>query len=188
MNTTALREWRRRSWRRAQRRLGWLGLAGAGMAVLALAVLAGLPALHRAIEQGRQAVDARRVGLPLRAASAPAGARDPQRDFAAAFPPTSQNQADLEAVFASAERLRVALPKGDYVVQAETGSPFVSYVISFPVHESYASIKDFTAAVLEALPHAVLDEMRMSRPDSESVVLDATLRFTLVYRRPEAGS
>lgn len=188
MNVAALREWGRRSGRRALRRLGWLGLAGVGMGLLALAALVALPALHRTTDLERRGIDARRAALPLRAASAPAGARDPQHDFVAAFPPPSQNGADLEAVFASAERARITLSKGDYAVQADPGSPFVSYVISFPVHESYASIKDFTAAVLEALPHAVLDDMRMSRPDSESVVLEATLRFTLVYRRSETGS
>ena len=187
MNTAAVRDFGRRAWQRARRRLGWPGLAAVAMAVLALAVLAGLPALQRSSAQARQALEQRRAALPARAASAPAGERDPLRDFAAAFPPPSQSQADLAAVFASAERARVTLAKGDYAVQDEAGSPFVAYVISFPVHETYASIKDFTAAVLEALPHAALDEMRMSRPDAEGLVLDATLRFTLVYRRTEAG-
>ena len=189
MNTAAVRDFGRRAWHRARRRLGWPGLAGVAMLVLALAVLAALPALQHSIEQARRVVDQRRAARPAcAAASAPAGERDTLRDFAAAFPPTSQSQDDLAAVFASAERARITLAKGDYAVQDEAGSPFVSYVVSFPVHEPYASIKDFTAAVLEALPHAALDEMRMSRPDSEGVVLDATLRFTLVDRRAGAGS
>jgi hypothetical protein len=121
---------------------------------------------------------------PQAPAPEPLTAREQLDRFVDGFPPFAQSASDVKQVFAGAQRAHVNLPKGDYLVKADAGSPFITYTATFPVHESYDSLKMFAADVLQALPHAALDELRMARPNTASAVLDATIRFTFVYRRP----
>jgi hypothetical protein len=175
-----------RWWQRALRRLGWPGLLGALLLLLAGAAAALWPTLRLATDEARLALEQRRLGLQ-RPSAPPVEPRTAQQDLenlVGSFPPFSQNAADVKAVFAGAERAHVTLLKGDYAVKADAGSPFLTYTATFPVHESYAALKLFAAEVLQELPHAALDEMRMVRPDATGQVLDATVRFTLIYRRP----
>lgn len=189
VNREALQDGVRRAWRRAQRRHGAAGLAGLALLGLA-ATLASLgPRLQRDAEDTRDSAQARRVALATSAsassATAPVLSEEERLErFVGTFPPLAQNAADMAALFASAERAHVVLAKADYTVRADAGSPFVAYTATFPLHEPYADIKAFTGNVLRELPHAALDEMRMGRPDVGSTVLEASVRFTLVYRRP----
>ncbi|MFO1270725.1 MAG: hypothetical protein U1F50_03425 [Rubrivivax sp.] len=184
----ALQEMARRAWRRALRRFGPFGLAGLSLMSLAALVAAFGPRLDRGTEDLRQALEARRVAAAApKAASAPEEALGDQERlerFVGTFPPLAQNAQDMAAVFDSAERAHVVLAKADYAVRSEAGSPFIAYTATFPLREPYGAIKAFTANVLRALPHAALEEMRMGRPDVGGTVLEASVRFTLVYRRP----
>jgi len=179
-----LRESLLRFWRRSLRhigRTGWAGIALLAGASVALAVAAGL---QRGDDASQQLLAQRRAqGAKLPPAAAPP-LSEPERaaQFIDSFPPFSQNVADLRLIFENAEQSRVSLVKGDYTVQADAGSPFIAYIVNLPVHEPYPAVKQFAAAVLQALPHAALDEIRVSRADANGAVLDTTLRFTLVYR------
>ena len=95
----------------------------------------------------------------------------------------TQMAADLGAIYASAGRQKLDLLKGEYQLKAEPGSPFVTYAVTLPVHAEYGPVKAFASNVLIDLPHASLDELRLSRDTAQGEMLDAVVRFTLVYRR-----
>jgi hypothetical protein len=154
--------------------------------VLAAGGLAAWPELQHASEAARAELQQRRDGLrrPQAPPPEPPTAQEQLDRLVDGFPPFEQNASDVKALFAGAQRAHVNLLKGEYVFKADAGSPFITYTATFPVQESYAALKTFAADVLQALPHAALDELRMARPNTASTVIDATIRFTLVYRRP----
>jgi len=172
-------------WWRGRRRFGRLGMLGLALLGTATALLAALPAMDRAVEHSRLALQSRRDALAASAPSAvPVPSEREQLDrFVGAFPPLSQNARDMNELFNSASQAHVALTKGDYALRTEAGSPFVVYTVTLPLRDGYPAIKAFAAEVLRTLPHASLDELRVARNDAGDATLDASLRFTLVYRR-----
>lgn len=103
--------------------------------------------------------------------------------FVGTFPPLSQHAEDLRQVFDSAHRRKLLLPKGEYQIRDEAGAPLVTVTATFPLVASYPALRDFSADVLKALPHATLDELRMSRDGADSEALESSVRFSFVYRR-----
>ena len=176
----------RRGWQRARRRLGASGLLGCALGALALLALTLSPHIRDATDATRAALQGREEASRRMPASTTPALTEQQRadQIIKELPAFEQNAEDLRAVFASASSAHVLLEKGDYAVKSDAGSPIVTYTATFPVHESYAALKSFTANVLRALPHAALDELRLSRPDASDELLVATVRFTLIYRRP----
>ena len=173
-----------RAWQRALRRLGPSGLIGLALLLPAVVIALALPRLDRHADELRAALAAKADTMVRMAPS-------PRRDistgeqvleYVAGFPPLTQSSADLEKVFETAKRRNVALLKGEYLLKAEANSPLVTYTATFPVRNEYGALKDFTADVLTAMPHASMDELRMTRPDAASGVLDSVVRFTFVYR------
>jgi len=170
---------------RASRRFGAAGIAGGALALAALALAAWLPGLQRdAQEAARAAADAARLArLQPSARSGAAAPADALRGFVTGFPPVAQNAADLAQVFEAAQTHHLALPKGEYELKADSAGALVTYSATFPVHGDYQALKDFSADVLATLPHAAMDELRISRDSAASPALDALVRFTFFYRR-----
>ena len=176
-----------RLWRRAQRRFGPLGMAALALLVPTLLLAAWLPRLSREGDQLRAAwaTHALHAAHASRAASA-APSRMPVGqqigEFVAAFPLLARSSDDLDEVFRSATRHHVQLLKGEYQLKHDAQAPLSNYTVTLPVHSEYGAVKDFAADVLRALPNASLDELRMSRADAGSTVLESVVRFTFVYR------
>lgn len=173
-----------RLWRRMVRATGYAGPFALLLVVVAIGIAAALPRLDREIARTRTDVETRAAALRMHGAQA---LHEPSRDerllqYVEAFPRPSQMAADLGDVYASAERHNVALLKGEYQLKAEPNSPFVSYVITLPIRSEYGPVKAFVADVLQNLPHASLDELRLSRDAADVETLDAVVRFTLTYR------
>ena len=172
-----------RLWRQTVRRLGYSGPVALLLFVVAAAIALGMPRLMRDRQQTQAALRAHAAG----STHAPDLRREPGRDerlegYIDAFPLRSQMAADLGAIYASAERNNVALLKGEYQLNSEPNSPFVAYVVTLPVHAGYGPVKAFAAGVLQELPHASLDELRLSRDAADVEVLDAVVRISLNYR------
>jgi hypothetical protein len=174
-------------WRRTRRRVGLSGVAGALLLLLGLLTAAALPRVERDA-RGRIETLALRSEAQRNAAPRLAEAIDPRQRmgrFVEQFPPWSQSSVDLRALFASATRARVDLPHGDYVARIEPGSPFIAYTMTLPLHERYATVKEFVSDLLVRFPHASLDDLRLARAETTEDRLDAVVRITLHYRAAE---
>jgi hypothetical protein len=173
-----------RLWRSTVRAIGLSGPPALLLFLAAAALAAAMPRLNRELRAEYAANEARAMPLRMRAAEA---LREPMRkdhlvSYVEAFPLPEQMAADLGEVFASAERHNVALVKGDYQLKVERESLFMTYVASFPVHSDYNAVKAFASDVLQNLPHASLDELKLSRDVADTDALDAVVRFTFTYR------
>lgn len=173
-----------RFWRRVVRAIGYSGPAALLLLLLALGVALWLRGLDRDLKRTQAEVSNRTSRLHTRgAASLPEPSGDERlARYIEAFPMPTQMAADLGVIYASAGRHKLDLPKGEYQLKAEPGSPFVTYVVTLPVHAEYGLVKAFASNVLLDLPHASLDELRLSRDTADADRLDAMVRFTLVYR------
>jgi hypothetical protein len=167
------------------RRLGVAGLISFCSLGALLVIVLSLPALHRQGDELRAAIsDQLEVTTRVEAPATPRrAAQDRAAEFVTGLPTLAQSASDLDKLFALARQRALALPKGEYLLKQESGAPLFSYTVTFPVHSPYGVLKDFVADVLDAMPHASMDEMRMSRPDAGSAVLDSQVRFTFVYRQ-----
>lgn len=172
-------------WHRTLRHAGPPGITGLALLVAALLLASAIPALQRQGQALRVAV-AVKSSAPMPGA-APAARRMPVGEqvgqFVAAFPLLSQSPGDLDAVFQSARRHNVQLPRGEYQLKQDANAPLVVYTATFAVRTNYGALKDFTADVLEALPNASMDELRMHRSASGSSELESVIRFSFVYRK-----
>ena len=178
-----MNRWLQRCWQHAMRRLGYPGLIALALLVPTLAIVAWMPRVVRQADELRAALSAQADALTRRVQPVhrvPIG--EHLVGFVAGFPPLTQSAADLDQVFATAQRLKVNLLKGEYQLQAEPNTPLVTYTATFPVHIEYGGLKDFASEVLTTLPHASMDELRMARSDASTGVLDSVVRFTFVYR------
>lgn len=174
-------------WHRALRRLGAAGVVAMGGLLGALLLAAWLPRLEHEGLALRAEFDARsaRMARPAPVVVAPHVPMGQQIGaFVQTFPPLSQHAADLRQVFASAHQRNLLLPKGEYQIKDEVGAPLVAVTATFPVVASYPTLRDFSADVLKTLPHAALDELRMTRDGAGNAALASSVRFSFVYRRP----
>lgn len=173
-------------WHRTLRYAGPLGITGVALLMAALLLASAIPSLQRQGQALRMAVAAQ-SSTPL-----PDAVRLARRvpvneqvvEFVAAFPLLSQSPGDLDAVFQSARRHNVQLPRGEYQLKQDASAPLWIYTATFAVRTNYGAVKNFTADVLEALPNASMDELRMNRSASGSTELESVIRFSLVYRKP----
>ena len=173
-----------RFWRRAVRVIGYSGPAAVLLLLVAVALALWLPRLDHDLKRIQAEVSYRTSRLSARGG---VSLREPSGDerlaqYIEAFPMPAQMAADLGAIYASAGRHKLDLLKGEYQLKTEPGSPFVTYVVTLPVHAQYGLVKAFASNVLLDLPHASLDELRLSRDTAQGEMLDAVVRFTLVYR------
>lgn len=174
-------------WYRSFRYAGPSGMVGGTLVMAAALIATSLPQFHK---KGRML--RLEVANKSTSGAAPISAselrqprvNDQLSEFVAAFPPLSQIPSDLEVVFSTAKRRNISLHHAEYQFKHDPKAPLVTYTVTFPLRSDYGSIKNFTADVLRALPHASLDELRMNRSASGSTVLESVIRFSFVYRRP----
>lgn len=174
-------------WHRSLRYAGPSGMIGGALVVAAALIATSLPYLQKTGRMLRLEVATRssriRVAVPASELHRPQ-VDDKVAEFVAAFPPLSQNPRDLEEVFASAKRRDIQLLRAEYRFKHDPQAALVTYTVTFPLSSNYGSIRNFTADVLRALPHASLDELRMHRSASGSNLLESVIRFSFVYRSP----
>jgi len=167
---------------RAMRVLGRSGLVALLLLLPSALISAWLPRLESHTRELQAAVETSSALLLARPNIRRVSNGERAAGFAAGFPTPSQSAEDIDAIFTMARRHRLNLLKGEYQLKAEPRSPFVTYTATFPVSADYATLKLFTIDVLTTLPHVALDELRMTRNAAGDTMLDATVRFTMIYR------
>ena len=176
----------KRLWLRLIRSVGYPGVVGIALLIPVLALAAWLPRLKQDTQEMASSIDAktRAAGRRLQPAPRASSEADITRDFVSGFPLLAQNSADLETLFNAASVRQIVLLKGEYQLKMEPQAPFMMFTATFPVRGDYATLKDFSADILTALPHVAMDELRLTRDAVASTALDATVRFTFFYRSP----
>jgi hypothetical protein len=171
------------AWFELHRAVGWTGAAGIGLLLLGTALVVGLaPALQDSAEQlASDAVANReqRAQHRVEQLSAPSGAEVVQR-FLEGFPPATQQVDDLAFLVQEAKAAGVQLARADYNLRAEPTLGLTYYQVNLPVQARYATLRRFTAGVLNARQNAALDELSLERKEGDEI--QARVRFTFVYR------
>jgi Tfp pilus assembly protein PilO len=104
------------------------------------------------------------------------------QNFYATFPPRSSLPEALMTLHNVASHNGLHDTRADYRDTPETGTPLVRVRIEIPVTGSYASIRNWIAELLEALPSLTLDGLELRRSDMGKAQLDARVRFQLLLR------
>ncbi|ALL70981.1 putative secretion system X transmembrane protein 2 (plasmid) [Paraburkholderia caribensis MBA4] len=97
------------------------------------------------------------------------------------FPRFAHSADDIAAILAHAHDSNLAVGSAEYVVVADPGGRYVRYQMLLPVKDQYVTIRRFLASVLNSVPNAALREIHVERPAVDGSVLDARVRFELVY-------
>lgn len=85
----------------------------------------------------------------------------------------------LATMFTTAKELDVVLDVGDYRYIRSREEPYGRYQIELPVYADYATVRRFTARLMNDMPFAVLDDIRLTRDEVDSDIVEAHLRLTL---------
>jgi hypothetical protein len=170
----------------ARFRLGTAGIAGAALLIAAGVGMAFATRAHREADWLSAATEQARARIAQLGTTHVVEDRSPAEQlvrFQQWFPPAAQSTADLRVIFAAARTAQVDLARGEYSVRPVEGSGGLErFDVILPVKEHYAPVKAFVAEVLNKLPHASLDELRVERPGSGADQLESRVHFTLFYR------
>jgi hypothetical protein len=167
------------------RALGVPGVIGVTLVVFGLsyAVSALLPA--------KQQIDSYREQIARakdRAVRAETGQTDNTpsgqlRAFYKLLPPQPAVPDWLDKIYAAAVKENVALIRGEYSLATDADVGVARYKILFPVKGSYAQIRGFIAAALDAVPTLALDDVNFERQKISDAQVDARIRMTLYVKR-----
>ncbi|MCP3712259.1 hypothetical protein M3I54_35860 [Paraburkholderia sp. CNPSo 3274] len=98
------------------------------------------------------------------------------------FPRFSQSADDIASIFEQARGSNLTLGSAEYQVSTDAGARFTRYQVMLPVKDQYSAIRHFLALVLNNVPNAALREIHVERPAVDGNILDARVRFELIYR------
>jgi hypothetical protein len=175
--------------RQVQVRLGTAGIAGCALLLTAGVGMAFATRTQRETEWLSTAAEQARARIAQLGVH-PVEDHSPTEQlvrFQQWFPPATRSTADLRVIFAAAVSAHVDLSRGEYSVRPIEGSQGLErFDVILPVKERYAPVKAFVAEVLNKLPHASLDELRVERPGSAAEQLESRVHFTLFYRERPA--
>jgi len=163
------------------RALGWPVLCGAGL-VLVGALLLGLSQQLRLQKNALQ--------LELRQAQKPVSkpAASATRGVPVIFPPASDYTADLAQIFDIAKGQGIVLASGDYRDADPTALGLDTRLVDLRINENYGALKEFLASVLNAMPHAAVQELRIERKDGTTTKHQVFLKLALVYAPAAVGT
>lgn len=171
--------WLRAWWSHCRSALGVAGACGV-IAAIASAVIYG------ALVQQRQADLAVLNAQASAASSMPAASRATPAQRTAAFEaqfPEADTLTDwLERVEAASAATGVVVERTDYRVSSEAPAGLARYQIALPVKGSYAQVRAFIAALLEAVPTLAVTDVDLKRDSIAASTLDARLNVAVYLR------
>lgn len=162
-------------------RLGAAGVIALGLLCFDAALFFSgvLPARERANAAEERL---RESGSRLPATRA-AAVRDPLERLLAVFPPPAAIPDELARLFRIAEEQRLQLLQGDYRLEKQ-GELLQVYRVSLPLRGSYAQVRAFIAAALNAMPYLSLDSIRFERQRVGDASVETQVKFSLFLSAP----
>lgn len=163
------------------RAIGWPVLCGIGLLMVG-ALLLGLSQQLR--------LQKNKLQLELRQAQkiAPKPAASQARGIPVIFPPSADYTVDLAQIFDIAKNQGIVLASGDYRDADPTALGLDTRLVDLRINENYGQLKEFLASVLNAMPHAAVQELRIERKDGAAVKHQVFLKLALVYSPRPAGA
>lgn len=167
-----------------RRTFGWTGLAGAMLLAIAAATRLATPALESSTRELHHKTQL------ARAMAAQSAAHDVRADSDARllttlperFPLFARSSDDVATILAQARAANLTLGSAQYQVGADRSGAYTTYQVLLPVKDRYVAIRRFVALVLNNLPNAALQEIHVERPAVSGDVLEARIRFDLIYK------
>jgi hypothetical protein len=159
--------------------LGLSGLVGSALLGLAAGALWITPQLRDEADDLQKQIEQTRARP---AAPAPADDATQAKRFREWFPPAAQSHEDIRTLFKVAAEHKIPLARGDYSAAMRREARLASYDVVLPVRARYPAVRTYVVAVLNALPHASLAELRLERGNSTSDTVEARVHLTLFYR------
>lgn len=160
--------------------LGWPALLGMSLALAGLLLMA----LSYRLEIKRHDLH-KKIPQAERSNVRPDASR--LRPVPAVLPIPSTYTADLAQIFDLAKSQGIVLTSGDYRDADRAVIPIDVRVVDLRLNESYTKLKEFLAAVLNSMPHAAVQELRIERKDSVTTRHQVLLKIALVYAATEAS-
>jgi len=184
MTVERLRDWLLTARFELRRVFGWPGLAGAAVLAAAVAVWCARPAVDSDTLELRDSARLARAEKALDRARVAHASSDAQRldTLPELFPPFAQSGNDIATILAQAHAANVTLGSAQYQIGGDRTGRFTNYQVLLPVKDQYVAIRRFVALVLNSVPNAALQEIHVERPAVSGDVLEARIRFDLIYR------
>lgn len=184
MRTEPLREWALTLRFELLRVLGAAGLLGVLLAVMALVIWRAVPEVQTHTRSLLGAARQARSALVLHRGDERRAAGDGHAldTLPALFPTFAQSSRDIAQILAQAHKSHLALGSAQYQLATEPSARFIRYQVLLPVKDQYGTIRRFLAEVLNSMPHAALQEIHVERPSVDGSLLEARVRFELIYR------
>ncbi|MEX3978756.1 hypothetical protein AB4Y45_07150 [Paraburkholderia sp. EG287A] len=160
---------------------GLIGILMIGAAALMCAEIASVEADTKEMQAPGHVVEAAKTRHAV-------GKHDAEADAVALaalpelFPHFSQSADDIASIFEQARGSNLTLGSAEYQVSTDAGARFTRYQVMLPVKDQYSAIRHFLALVLNNVPNAALREIHVERPAVDGNILDARVRFELIYR------
>ena len=175
------------TWRfELQRNLGMPGLLGALLLGAAVVIGAAIPRMEAPADSRelRDAAPLSRSAKGHRATTERSVAVETVslKTLPELFPGFAQSADDIATILAQARDSNLTLGSAEYLVTNDSSAHFVRYQMLLPVKDQYGAIRRFLASVLNSVPNAALREIHVERPAVDGNVLEARVRFELIYR------
>lgn len=165
---------------RAFAQLGWPIQLAAVLLVAAMASSLSAWAVHR----HAQDLAARLAALQTKQQATP----DRPANTAAVYeplamaPPDAQYMQDLGLLFQLGKEAGVSFGVIEYKSETNARAPLTVRTIDLRAHEDYPKIKGFISKVLNDMPHAALQEIRIERKDAQAPQGAMLIKLSLVYQ------
>jgi hypothetical protein len=169
------------------RHLGWpIGLAVAllvGAATFYGTVTA--PMQDRILQlQAQRAEQQRHIVKARREQAKPVLTPEQRLDrFYRSFPDKYLATVWLDKIYQVADKQKLSLAKGEYKILPEQSGQLLRYEISLPVSGPYIQLRAFMLGVLQDIPSASLQDVRLKRESIAKDNVDATIRFIVYLRK-----
>lgn len=170
-----LRAW----WSRCRSALGVTGACGLLAAIASIVVYGVL------VQQRQAELDALKASAPAPNTMAAAPQATPAQRavaFQAQFPQADTLTDWLERIEAASARTGVVVERTDYRVSSEAPAGLARYQIALPVKGSYAQVRAFIAALLDAAPTLAVTDVDLKRDSIAAKTLDARLNVSVYLR------
>lgn len=169
-------------WPRIQyllRQMGWPGALGAVLLIGAAWVqLIALPQLQMDSQRLQREKRALMAGL--------AQTQSTQSDVESVPPPIAERwqiDAALQTIYASAKQHGIRLAQGEYRLQAEAGTSYLRYHMTFPAQAGYVALRKWLQQVTLQQAGLSVELLELKRKDITSDQLEAQIGLVLLVKQ-----